>query len=288
MAAAKNLALLLGGVAVSAASLAPATAQGVEPVADINNGAISFSLGTDIVSKYIFRGYEIQEDGLILQPYAELVASLAPGLDIYLGTWNSASTSTNGTNNQHWFETDYYFGVSAGEDLHGLPGFAFDLSYVNYLSPNDTFGQYEELDFTVAYDDSANDIAFSPYALVAVEFDTQGAGDDDNIYAELGGSLDFDVIESDTYPVSVSIPVALGLSLDEFYVDDGGDNELFGFLSVGASAGVPLSFIPSEYGTWSAAAGLTFFLLNDNASGLDDGENDNYNIVGSVGIALEY
>ncbi len=249
MAAVKNLALLAGGLAVSAAStlpMAPASAQDLEAVADINNGAISFSLGTDVVSKYIFRGYELAEDGVIVQPYAELVASLAPGLDIYLGTWASLGTETSGTNNQHWFETDYYFGISAGEDLHGLPGFAFDLSYVNYTYPSDAAPQYEEIDFTVAYDDSANSIAFSPYALVAVEFDTQGAGDDDNIYAEIGGSLDFDIIESDTYPVSVSIPVALGLSLDEFYVDDGGDNEFFGFLSVGANASVPLELHPQR------------------------------------------
>lgn len=289
MSAVKNFALLAGGLAVSASSLAPvsAFAQDVETVEDINNGAITFSLGAEAVSKYIFRGYELQEDGLIVQPYAEFVAGLYDGIDLYAGLWNSIGTETNGDNNTHWLEADIYVGVSIGEEILGAP-FALDVSYVNYTSPNDTFGQYEEIDIKLAYNDDTSAISFDPYALLAIEFGTDTPGDDDNVYLEFGGAFEFEIIESDTYPVALSVPLTLGLSLDEFYVDADGDNELFGFFSVGGNVGVPLSFIPREYGQWSASAGLTLFLLNDNAVGLEDGENENFNIAASVGFALEY
>ncbi|BAM02446.1 TorF family putative porin [Phycisphaera mikurensis] len=291
MASLTKLPLLSGAAAAAVAaaltSTGGAAAQETEMVEDINNGAISWTLGSDIVSKYVFRGYEIQEDGIIVQPYAEFTAGIADGIDVYAGIWNSTGTETNGDNNEHWLEADIYAGVSIGEAVLGAP-IAIDVSYVNYTSPNDTFGQYEELDFFVGYDDSDNPISVAPYALLAIEFDTEAAGDDDNIYLELGGEFEMQVVDNAQYPVGLTVPVKLGLSLDEYYVDDEGDNEFFGYLSVGANVGVPLSFIPREYGQWSAAAGLTLFLLNDNAVGLDDGENENFNIVGSVGFALEY
>lgn len=283
----KNFALLAGGVALSAASLPSASAQEVEAIEDINNGAISFSLGADVVSKYIFRGFELEEDGLIVQPYAEFVAGIADGIDIYAGIWNSVHSNTQGDNNTKWFEADIYAGVSIGEAVLGVP-FALDINYTNYTSPNDAFGQYEEIGVTLAYDDSSNAVSFDPYALVAFEFGTDTPGDDDNIYLELGGSFAFELIESETYPVSLEVPLTLGLSLDEFYVDDSGDNEFFGFFSIGGNLSVPLEFIPREYGQWSASAGLTLFLLNDNAVGLDDGDNENFNIAASLGFALEY
>ena len=289
MALVNKSALLTGLAAVSAAALCPGpvSAQEVENVEDINNGAISFLLGSDAVTKYIFRGYELQEEGLILQPYAEFTAGIIDGLDVYAGIWNSVGDRTGGDNNTHWYESDIYAGVSIGEDILNVP-FALDVSYVNYTSPRDAFGQYEEIDVSIAYDDSANALSFSPYALVAFEFGTDSPGDDNNIYGELGGELEFELVESAEYPVALTVPVTLGLSLDEFYVDEEGDNEFFGYLSVGANVGVPLSFIPREYGQWSAAAGVTLYLLNDNAVGLDDGDNENFNIAGSVGFALEY
>ena len=304
MAPEKKLALLSGvaAVVVASAFTAPAVAQeeaavvnqrvdgleAMETIGDINSGGISFLLGSDVTTKYIFRGYEQEESGLIVQPYAEFTAGIVDGIDVYAGIWNSVHSETTGDNNTHWFEADIYAGVSIGEQILGLPGFALDVSYVNYTYPSDAAGQYEEIDVSVSYDDSANDISFSPYALVAFEFDTTAPGDDENIYLELGGELEFELVESDTYPVALTVPLTLGLSLDEYYVDDGGDNEFFGYFSVGANVGVPLPFIPREYGQWSAAAGVTFFLLNDNAEGLDDGDNDNYNVAGTVGFALEY
>ncbi|MEM7576748.1 MAG: TorF family putative porin [Planctomycetota bacterium] len=275
---------LCAGLGVAAFS---ASAQ--EEAPGLNNGAVSFAIGVDVPTKYIFRGFEIEENGLILQPYAEASFAIAEGVDFYIGTWNSIHENETGTtaasSNDEWFESDLYAGVSLGL----FDPISLDVSYVHYLYPSNTFGDYKEINLAIGYDDSEvlGEYAVSPYALLAFEFDTTSAGDDDNIYLELGGEWGMSLVESEDYPIDLTIPVAIGLSLDEFYVDAGGDNEFFGFVSIGANLGMPLTFIPSEFGSWSAGAGLTLFILNDDA-GLDDGDNDDFNLVGTLGIAMEY
>jgi uncharacterized protein (TIGR02001 family) len=276
---------LVAGLGAAAFS---ATAQ--EEAPSLNNGAVSFALGADVPTKYIFRGYELEEDGLIVQPYAEASFALAEGVDFYLGTWNSLHSEETGDTgtNELWYESDFYAGVSLGM----FDPFSVDISYVIYAYPNGNFGDYQELNIAVGFDDTGlygdNDLVLSPYALVAFEFETDDDfGDEDNIYLEVGAEYGMSLVESEDYPIDLTIPVTVGMSIDEFYVDDDGDNEFFGFVSVGANLGMPLTFIPSEYGAWSAGAGVTLFLLNDEA-GLDDGENDDYNLVGSIGIAMEY
>ncbi len=280
---------LASGVA-AAFAVVPATAQ--EAVPTLNNGAVSFSLGVDIPSKYIFRGYELEEDGLIVQPYAEARFAIQDGVDFYIGTWNSIHDNETGSvpggSNDEWYESDLYAGVSLAKFIDDRV--SLDISYVHYLYPSNTFGDYKEIDISFGFDDSEvmpDGWAMSPYALFAFEFDTTSAGDADNVYLELGGELAFSLMESEDYDIDLTVPIALGLSLDEFYVDNNGDNELFGFLSIGANVGMPLNFIPSEFGSWSAGAGLTLFILNDEAN-LDDGSNDDFNVVATVGVAMEY
>lgn len=290
--------LSFGAAALAAAAfVSPISAQ--EEAPSINNGAVSFALGADVPTKYIFRGYELEEDGLIVQPYAEASFAIADGIDLYIGTWNSIHSDDDSALpiqgadgetteiQENWFESDFYAGISLGM----FDPISIDISYVHYLYPNGNFGDYKEIDVAVAYDDSelwGGDFTISPYALIAFEFDTDDSfGDDDNIYLELGGETGISLFESTDFPIDLTIPVTIGLSLDEFYVDEGGDNEFFGFVSVGANVGMPLDFIPSQFGTWSAGAGLTLFILNDNAN-LDDGDNEEFNIVGTVGIAMEY
>ena len=287
------------GAAALAASALTTNAAAQEDAPGVNNGAVSFALGADLPTKYIFRGYELEEDGFILQPYAEVSFAVAEGYDFYMGTWASihsrqtgAASFSDGTstaeNNDIIFETDYYAGLS----ISVFDPISLDISYVSYNYPNGGLGDYQEIDIAVAYDDTdlwGGDFTLSPYALIAFEFATEDVfGDDDNIYLELGAETGFNVYQSEDYPIDLTVPVTVGLSLDEFYVDDDGDNEFFGYISIGANFGMPLTFIPSEYGAWSAGAGLTFYILNDNAAGLDDGSNENFNLVATLGIAMEY
>src|SRR5262245_31103950 len=76
-----------GGAAVGAAEAASA-----EP-SDPNTGALTLSGGVDWTTAYFFRGYNQEDTGLILQPYATITANLydsdAFDVNAYIGTWNS-------------------------------------------------------------------------------------------------------------------------------------------------------------------------------------------------------
>ncbi|MEM1109934.1 MAG: hypothetical protein AAGH99_14715 [Planctomycetota bacterium] len=252
----------------------------------VNNGLLTWAAGGDFVSQYYFRGFEQEDTGLIFQPFVEVSGPLGDsGIDFTLGTWQSIHSEGTGAVDggpSNWYESDLYAGLAyAINDEIGVSA-----TFTGFYSPNNAFADIEEIAFGLDYDDSAilGDWAVSPYALFA--FETRDAGGSEDIYLELGGELGAPFIESESLPVELSFPFALGLSIDDFYTDEDGDNEFFGFLLIGAAAGMPLDFIPSDYGTWSASAGLDILFLNDDA-GLNDSSSD-VTIIGKVGFSVEY
>ena len=279
----KNVTPLAGLGLLGAALSLPAAGQDAPP-ADVNTGALTFSLGADITTNYIFRGYEQEDSGLILQPYAEVGAPIGDtGVDFYAGVWNSIhseQTLADGNGAKDFYETDLYVGVAFAV----AEKFGIDISYVGYFYPNGAFNDIHELDIAVSYDDSDDlgDFALSPYVLLAIEFDDANGSED--TYIEFGGELSLDafVPTSEDFDVSLSVPFALGLGVDNYYPD----NDLFGYFSVGVFGSIPLEFIPSEYGAWEAHAGLTGYFFNDGA-GLTDSDED-FQLVASIGIGLEY
>ncbi len=276
---------LVGSVA-AAALAAPAFAQEAPPAA--NNGLLTWSLGVDVVSTYIFRGIEQEDSGLILQPWAEVGAPIGDtGLDFFLGTWNSFHSVDTGaidSSSSEWYESRIYTGVSYDIEKFTLTGI-----FTNYSSPNGAFEDIEELAFKASYDDTEmfGDFAFAPYALLAFEVKDNGGSED--IYLELGGAFRTSLIESENMPVELSFPFALGLSVDDYYVDADGDNETFGYFKIGARASLPLDFIPADYGLWKATAGLDLYFVNDDAGLRDNADDDDdFEIVALIGVSMEY
>jgi hypothetical protein len=289
--------LFCAGLATAGLTLA-ATPGFAQEDADMspNQGAISFSVGADVVTTYVFRGYEQEDSGLIFQPYIELGVNVFEtedmSLDFYAGNWNSwhsEETGSDGDGPAWWYEADLYAGLS----LSAFEYWTFDLAYIGYFYPGGSSDDIHELDFTVAFDDSwlweeyaGFEFALNPYFLAAFEFDNRNG--DDNSYGEFGLEPALTVIESEDYPVSISVPMAIGFSIDDYYADvDTGDEETFGFFSIGLAASTDLPFIPAAYGTWSASAGYTFFVLNDNA-GLQDVDGGDTNHVGMLGVSMSY
>ncbi|MEM6458936.1 MAG: TorF family putative porin [Planctomycetota bacterium] len=275
-------ACLAGGLAAAAA--APISAQDAPPA--VNNGLLTWSAGADIVSTYMFRGIEQEDNGLIIQPYVEVGTPIGDtGADFFLGTWSSIhseGTGASGSGPDNWYEADLYAGVSYAINDQ----FTVGATFTGFYYPNGSAENVEEIAFDVGYDDSEmlGDYAFAPYVLIA--FETKDRGGTEDVYLEIGGEFSAFFIESEDIPVSLSFPFALGFSIDDYYTDSGGDNEAWGFLKIGVAAGMPLDFIPSDYGTWSASAGLDLFFVNDDADLLDDG--DDFELVGLLGVGLEY
>jgi hypothetical protein len=86
--------------------------------------------------------------------------------------------------------------------------------------------------------------------------------------------------------VGLSFPVAVGLSLNDYYEGAAGD-ETFGFFNVGAIISVPSGGIPAEYGSWEISGGVNFLVFGGALKAIN-GSADDVEPIGVFGISLSY
>jgi len=259
-----------------------------EVAQDPNTGGLTLTGGVDYTTAYFFRGYNQEDTGLILQPYVTITASLVSNddftLNAYVGTWNSfhERKTLNQGSNSSWYESDLFGGI----DLV-LGNFTIGTVYTFYTYPNGAFETIGEVGFKAAYDDTdlmkrmGINFAFKPYAAVYIET-SDGNGSEDT-YAELGLAPSFALGET----VTLSVPMTLGLSLDDYYFDDDGDNETLGYAAVGLFASIPLP-MGERFGERTLTGGVQYiYLFADSAEAANDG-GKNDEILGKVGISFAY
>ncbi|MEM1213135.1 MAG: TorF family putative porin [Planctomycetota bacterium] len=271
--------LLSAGLAGAMCVTAP-KAVAEEPA--INNGAIAFSFSADVTTNYFFRGFELEDSGLIFQPSFGASTDIAEGISVYVGTWqsiHSEQTGEEGNGPGAWYESDFYVGVVFAV----LEGLEIDISYVGYYYPNGNFDEIHELDIAAGYDASSILEGLGFGVLIAIELENENG--DDLTYGELSASWGTDIVEGGDYPISLALDIILGLSLDDYYTDDG-DNEFFGYLQFNVGASTPLTFIPDEYGSWSGGVTVSFIILNDDA--LTDDSGEDFRVFLTVGVAADY
>jgi hypothetical protein len=266
-------------------------------------------VGVDFPTHYISRGLVLEDQGFIAQPYLELGFTLFEDEDagvskgtFFGGIWNSlhsqhtdaglANTDPDtgepaATTVDIWYEFDWYLGLS----FDFAKAWNLNLSYWEFLSPNGGFGTSKNWQAKVSFNDAElwgeGGFALKPYGIVFIETDGKaGSGSDEGIYVELGVEPTvFTAAEESSYPVAFSIPAKVGLGFADFYEDD----EVLGFVSVGAKASVPLAFMPSRYGAWSASAGVYYYFYGDGTDDFNEGTGDgDDDIVGTVGISFTF
>ncbi len=262
-----------------------------------NTGAISFGFAADVTSKYFFRGILQENEGFIFQPaidmYINLIDNDDLSLNLYVGFWNSFHTGgdtgpgaeIDPNDPKMWYEADLYLGVEVETGIISLGAY-----YYIYASPNDSFETIEELAFSLSIDDSqlfGGDFSLSPHVTLAVELDEQGdGGQEEGTYLEFGISPSFTLVDNDSIGLNLSIPVTLGLSLDNYYENADGADEAFGFVEVRTELGMPLKFVPSKYGEWEATARAHFLFLGEHADALNN--DTEVEIFASAGLSMSY
>jgi hypothetical protein len=260
---------------------------------DPNPGALTLTGGVDWTTAYFFRGYNQEDTGLIFQPYATITAALVSNdnftLNAYVGTWNSLhskKTLASGSGNSDWYESDAFGGL---DFVFGK--FTVGAVYTFYTYPNGAFQTIQELGFKVAYDDTdfmkgnGFDFALKPY--VAVYFETADGNGTEDSYLELGIGPSFAAGNVAGKPVTLSVPVVLGCSIDDYYLDSSGGNEFFGYGSIGLFASVPLGDT-GKFGTWTLTGGVQYIqLFADSAELTNDGGESN-EFLGKVGVSFAY
>jgi hypothetical protein len=301
---------LLAAVAAATFGLAPAAfAQAVqqerpqefapEDVEGFNTGGISVSASVDVTTKYFFRGILQEDQGVIVQPDLSVGFDIADTDDVsvggYVGIWNSFHSEHTGDDGgsgpDMWYEADLYAGVD-----FEFSDFAVGVVYTAYTSPNGAFDTVQEVGVTFGYSGTAeiSDAVNFNYdfgAGVYFELDNAADGVDEGIYGEIGITPGFGVEVADQ-EVAIGIPIVVGFSIDDYYesVDSTGDvdDDFLGFVQVGVTAGLPLAFIPEKYGDWEASAGVHALFLTGEDSTEAINNDDDFELIGTVGISMSY
>jgi hypothetical protein len=284
-----------------------------KPVVEVEEESrISGDLGINVVSQYVSRGLVLENQGAIIQPYADLYFKVYEGegflnaVQINLGIWNSfhdqktdagVASGSGSSTTRSWYEFDFTAGVS----FTFAKNFTFTPSYFTFLSPNDGFSTFQGLNLKLAYDDSSlwgGKFALNPYVQVLFELENKaGSGADEGVYYEVGIAPSFPV-----GPLTVTLPVTAGFGSNDFYgslnESTGAiDDEAFGFVSGGVNLAYDLAFIPKSYGSWTVTAGYTYYYLGDGASDFNtpqrggavrSSEGDEHEHVFSAGLVVAF
>jgi hypothetical protein len=293
-----------GAAMVTMVSLSPAVAQTPAPTPAAtppppNTGRISLSGGIDVPTDYYFRGIVQETEDFIMQPFFNLTFKLyeadegvLTGVNFTTGIWNSLHWGPTGDKDlvgdpHNWYEADAIAGLSATffKDL------TLGVTYTAYTSPNGFFNTVQEIALGVNYNDSKllGPFALNPSLLIAFETDGQAdAGRNEGVYMQVGLAPGLTLLDKTSYPLTLTFPLTLGLSLSDYYerIGVGGGDDTFGYFSMGASLAVPLAFIPPSFGTWQLKATLQGLFLGDNLKAVNGG--DGTEIIGTFGIAFSY
>ena len=290
-------ALAVSVVAVAAPTYAQAPAAAAETAeTKPNTGRVSLSAGVDWTTDYYFRGIRQEDKDWIFQPYGDLTFKLVEGtpalgnLGLTVGLWNSlhggpTGVDGNRTDPDLWYESDFY--TKLGWTF--LEDFSSAITYTAYMSPNDSFGTVQELAFSLGYNDSKllGPFALNPSMLVAFEIKGQAdAGRHRGVYLQAGITPGYTFNAKGTYPVTLTVPLLVGLSLSEYYEFGTGDDDTFGFFQGGVGVAVPLAFIPASFGSWTIKGSLNVLHLEDNLKAVNN--NDRTEVIGTIGLAFTY
>jgi hypothetical protein len=262
-----------------------------------NTGRLSLSGGIDFPTDYYFRGIVQETRDYIIQPYGDLTFKLWDGVPAFsnlaltIGTWNSLHGGPTGiegpnTDPKIWYESDFY--TKVGWTM--FENFSAGIIYTAYMSPNDFFGTVQELAVSLGFDDSKLLGPFSLKPTVLFAFEVKGqadAGAHKGIYMQAGITPSYTFLEKSTYPITLSVPVLVGVSVDEYYEFGSGKDSTFGYFQGGVGLSVPLAFIPASFGSWQIKTGVNVLQLGGNVRDVNK-QRDPTEIIGSVGIAFTY
>lgn len=262
------------------------------------NEYVKGAWGVDLTNQYFFRGILQENQGIIVQPWAEVGYDLYESddavrdLDLKFGLWNSLHEGPTGSGGgaDMWYESAFYTDVG----MQFRDRWQFNARYTAYDSPNGSFATVQELSFRAAFADDKEPLigifesGLRPHLLLAIELDNgRDAGNDEGIYLELGIEPQVQLLEEDaSFPLKLSVPATFGLSLMDYYEDAGGNDDFFGYFDVGGELSTPMKFMPERLGKWDAMLALHWLLLGDNLEGFNNG--DTTDLVLSIGMATTF
>jgi hypothetical protein len=270
----------------------PPTADAPAATPEAAESRLHLTLGVDYTSAYFSRGYRFEAAGWIAQPYADLSFDIIrlddATISLTFGTWNSfhgkaTDAATTDGFLKTWYENDLYVGA-------GLALGKWDIQARYYVesSPSDAWQTIEEFSASIAFDDSEllGDWSLKPTAVLYVETGENAIdGGRNGTNLQLGISPGFSFDAGALKDIEVTFPISIGLSLGNYYEGTGGENDFFGYASVGAKASLPLP-LDKSWGGWTLTAGVQGLFLGDATSTFN--KDDHTQVIGTIGVSVEF
>jgi hypothetical protein len=268
------------------ALLAVAAGSASAQAADPNPGAITLTTGIDFPSVYFFRGIRQEIDPrLTVFPYGDVGIALGSGdgaiksCAINFGVWNSLNTGSSGTGSKvktSHYEEDFYAKFTLGF----AKGISAATQYTAYTSPNGSFGTVKEVLVTISQASK-----YAPYATFAFELSGQAdGGSDEGVYGEFGVAPSWPLGGG---KATLAIPLKVGLSLKNYYEGPSGD-QAFGYFDGGALVTVPLTKVPSKFGSWNIHGSVDFLAFGGKDSttrAFNNGDAGEVIVMGGIGLS---
>lgn len=204
---------------------------------------------------------------------AGLTMAATENLSFNIGTWADINNNTADSLGGDIQEVDYWGGVSYkfGPAVAGLT-----YQRWNYASDVE-----EIVDVNLGFDDSAylGKFALNPGLIWHIR--TSG-----NNAQETGSAIVVSIaprVEFLEKKLSLTFPAGVAF----FTTDDfqGGDESGYAYSYLGASLGVPISFIPAAYGSWALNFDVTGYFTESDA--IPNNPEENF-ATGSVGLTLSF
>ena len=265
--------------------------------------ALSGEAGVDLATQYFFRGIGQENEDVIAQAYMDLElevfesrasGSVIDSISLFGGEWVSLHGQRTGAvdDPEFWYETDIYAGVRIGlyEWLEVSP------AYLARLSPSGAFDSVHEVNLNFSADDRwiwDDGWTLRPSAQLAFEVeDESDRGSDQGIYGELALEPDLFSVPSEDYPLNVTLPLTLGLSIDNYYENPRtGEDETFGYFDIGVAASMPLAFLSGRGTEWQITGSVHYLLLGESAEALSAANGtggDEGELSGTLGLQVSF
>ncbi|QDU34720.1 hypothetical protein KS4_27940 [Poriferisphaera corsica] len=263
---------------------------------DLNLSRISIFGGVDVVTAYYSRGLKEEDRGVIIQPWGGIsfnlfdkpeTDDLIKSLDVYGAWWGSIHSNETGSTQtpDSFYESDYSIGLTAGLQA----GFTLNAEYAINTSPSGSWDDSHDVNLKVSYDDAefweAAGVEFPGFAGFQPYFKTcirVKATSNETGYFWIGVNPTFDLLQSESLPITFSTPMTIGFGDGGYYDSTDGGSD-FGYADAGITASMPLEFIPKEYGDWAGYVGFKVIYIGEDAR-----VDRTWEPVASFGLSFSY
>jgi len=228
--------------------------------------------GLVVANQYMTRGFVVQDEGVSFQPHLDLSARLYQGEGVvnsasaFMSLWSAIGSvpyEDAGNNRDHFTEFDYGIGLTA--DL--ATRWTITCLYNRWTSPAGVYQDGHWLSLIFEFKDHGlfpGDFSLEPFLQVTHEFGSDLAP---GLCFEPGIRPNVTFFPDSATPINAGFLMMAGLGSAYYGVD-------FGYLAAGPQFFIPLKFMDSSAGKWTASVECLFYDFGETTTAANGKDHD--------------